>query len=65
MAKLANTSTGKTINAKDVKITEVREIFCCKTKGCPAKMSIVNAGNIQKAFFRRLPSSPKHISVAC
>lgn len=35
------------------------------TPGCDAVMKVVNVGNIEEAYFRRLPTSPHHIGADC
>lgn len=60
-----NSNTGSEVNASRVTIYEKDNLFYCVTPGCDAVMKIVNVGNVEEAFFRRLPSSPHHISVNC
>lgn len=56
---------GPIVFARDVKVTDKDNEYYCATIGCRAKMSIVKVGNIDEAFFRRLSSSPNHISSNC
>lgn len=56
--------SGPIVNIHDCTIADKDNHFYCSTAGCPAVMSIVSFGT-PDAYFRRLPSSPKHISVDC
>lgn len=60
-----NSNTGPEINASHVTINEKNDKFYCTTLGCDAVMKIVNVGNVEETFFRRLPSYPHHISANC
>lgn len=60
-----NSNTGPVVNASQVTINEKNDKFYCATPRCDAVMKIVKVGNIKEAFFRRLPSSPYHISANC
>lgn len=57
--------SGPIVKACNCKITDMKKIYYCKTDGCNAFMSIVNAGNVEEAYFRRKPSSPHHINANC
>lgn len=59
-----DSSTGPIVNIHDCTIADKDNHFYCRTPGCPAVMSIVSLGS-HNAHFRRLPSSPEHISVDC
>lgn len=65
MPPRAINENGENVNAADVSINEQGHVFYCITPDCPARMSIVNVGNVEQAFFRRRPSSPYHISAQC
>ena len=43
----------------------VNKTFYCKTLGCKTRMTLVNAANPENAYFRKIPSSPDHLSVLC
>lgn len=60
-----NSNTGPVVNASQVTMNEKDDLFFCTTPRCDAVMKVVNAGDIEEAFFRRLPSSPHHISANC
>lgn len=60
-----NSNVGPEVNASQVTINEKDDKFYCTTPGCAAVMKIVNVGNVEEAFFRRLPSYPHHISANC
>lgn len=60
-----NSNTGSVVNASQVTINEKDDRFYCITPRCDAVMKAVNVGNIEEAYFRRLPSSPYHISANC
>ena len=60
-----NSNTGPVVNASQVTINEKDDRFYCITPRCDAVMKIVKVGNIEEAYFRRLPSSPYHISANC
>lgn len=60
-----NSNTGPVVNASQVTINEKQDLFYCVTSDCDAVMKVVNVGNIEEAYFRRLPSSPYHISANC
>lgn len=62
---LRNNPAKTPVNASDVTISEKNDTFLCSTPGCRATMHIVNGGNVNEAFFRRIPSSPPHISAKC
>ena len=53
------------VNAKDTTISDTKKIFYCKTSNCNACMGLVNGADPNRAYFRRLPSSPKHCSILC
>lgn len=53
------------VNAKDTTISDTKKIFYCKTSNCHACMGLVNGADPNRAYFRRLPSSPKHCSILC
>lgn len=67
MAYIAYRDNQKTImiNAKDTTISDIKKIFYCKTSDCNARMGLVNGADPNRAYFRRLPSSPKHCSILC
>lgn len=60
-----NSNNGQEVSASQVTINEKNDLFYCMTPGCDAVMKIVNVGNVEEAFFRRLPSSQHHISTNC
>lgn len=60
-----NRDATDTVLAKNIPITKIKDTYYCVTPDCPALMTIVKAGNIKEAYFRRIPSSPYHISSDC
>lgn len=60
-----NNNAGPEVNASQITINEKDNLFYCMTSGCNAVMKIVNVGNAEEAYFRRLPTSPYHISANC
>lgn len=60
-----NNNNGTEVYASQVTINEKDDFFYCMTPGCDAVMKIVNVGNIEDAYFRRLPTSPCHSSANC
>ena len=58
-------NSGPEIMASEVHIDDIDDIYYCWTSGCEAKMTIVNAGDADEAYFRRIPSSKHHISANC
>lgn len=58
-------NNGPIIAARDIRVTDKDDEYYCATIGCHAKMSIVKAGHMDEAFFRRKSSSPDHISGKC
>lgn len=55
----------KEIKACETTIDDVGEKFYCSTIGCRALMTLVNGGNPEHAYFRRISSSPRHSSIFC
>ena len=55
----------KIMKARDAAINQINQKFYCKTLGCNACMTLVDAANPDSAYFRRLPSSPKLSSIFC
>ncbi|MCL2222091.1 MAG: hypothetical protein FWC20_07640 [Oscillospiraceae bacterium] len=53
------------IESKNTTIADVKRVFYCKTSDCQARMTLVNGADSARAFFRRMPSSPRHISNLC
>ena len=53
------------LKAKDAAINHINKSFYCKTPGCKTCMTLVDAANPESAYFRKLPSSPKHLSIFC
>lgn len=60
-----NSPTGDVVQAGNCTIEEVNDTFYCRINGCSARMTLVNAGNKEEAYFRRIPTSPYHISADC
>lgn len=55
----------KAHKGSDCTIADLHRNFYCIVEGCPAVMSLVSATSKKDAYFRTLPTSPKHISVNC
>lgn len=53
------------LKAKDAAINHINKTFYCKTPGCKTCMTLVDAANPESAYFRKLPSSPDHLSIFC
>ncbi len=53
------------LKAKDAAISHINQTFYCKTEGCKTCMTLVDAANPESAYFRKLPSSPEHVSIFC
>ena len=53
------------LKAKNAAINHINKTFYCKTLGCKTRMTLVNAANPENAYFRKIPSSPDHLSVLC
>ena len=53
------------LKAKDAAINHISQTFYCKTLGCKACMTLVDASHPESAYFRRLPNSPEHASIFC
>ena len=53
------------LKAKDAAINHISQTFYCKTLGCKACMTLVDASHPESAYFRRLPKSPEHASIFC
>lgn len=53
------------LKAKNAAINHINKTFYCKTLGCKTRMTLVNAANSENAYFRKIPSSPDHLSVLC
>lgn len=53
------------LKAKDAAINHINKTFYCKTPGCKTCMTLVDAANPEHAYFRKIPSSPDHISIFC
>ncbi|WP_100065885.1 hypothetical protein [Miniphocaeibacter massiliensis] len=60
-----DTEKTQLIYAKDATIQDVGKIFYCSTPNCPASMSIVSAASSERAYFRTLKKSKKHINQFC
>ncbi len=60
-----NNNNGPEVHASRVTINERNDFFYCMTPGCDAVMKVVNVGNVEKAYFRRLPTYPHHSSANC
>lgn len=53
------------LKAKNAAINHINKTFYCKTPGCKTRMTLVNAADPENAYFRKIPSSPDHLSVLC
>mgnify|MGYP005749869503 CR=1 FL=1 len=53
------------LKAKDAAINHINQVFYCKTPGCKTLMTLVDAANPEHAYFRKIPSSPDHLSILC
>lgn len=53
------------LKAKDAAINHINQTFYCKTPGCKTCMTLVDAAHPESAYFRKLPSSPDHLSIFC
>lgn len=60
-----NSKTGDIVKACDCSIVDSKKKFYCIVEGCPAIMSLVSATSKKEAYFRTLPTSPRHTSVNC
>ena len=56
---------GKIVYANEVQLKDIHQKFYCATPGCSAEMTLVQGGDIQNAYFRRVKSSPPHTSIYC
>lgn len=53
------------VRACDTTIDNVDKKFYCSTKDCQALMTLIHAGDSERAYFRRIPSSLEHSSAFC
>lgn len=60
-----DSKTGDIVKACDCTISDLNKRFYCIVEGCNAFMSLVSATSNHDAYFRRLKTSPKHISAKC